>query len=323
MTPRHTIVTKVLLGALLVACLPRFPDGERGVQCWTDRAADRTTCTRTALWCLEDAKDASEADECLSELERCAVASDLLAEQCERRTGCLAAQAACEDACGNEFEVSPGCISDCGIELELCAPWLDLDCERECQEPLYECLTTATHAFHEAACDREHLDCVLDCYDRAPQDGAAQGSCDPGRYTCDDDRITACVDGYDVERYECNEVCASLGSQSTGCNDGECSCLGQPTAGTVCERAASVICVCSAELDGIPCSADDTAQLVQQCEDGLGAFECYAEFIDDVPEVCELLFLGDLCTCPWTDDGECDEPEGTGICPEGTDPGDC
>ncbi len=28
-------------------------------------------------------------------------------------------------------------------------------------------------------------------------------------------------------------------------------------------------------------------------------------------------------TCQWTDDGECDEPEGTGLCPEGSDVADC
>ncbi|MEM6295223.1 MAG: hypothetical protein AAGA54_28385 [Myxococcota bacterium] len=27
--------------------------------------------------------------------------------------------------------------------------------------------------------------------------------------------------------------------------------------------------------------------------------------------------------CPWEFDGECDEPEGTGFCPEGSDPDDC
>jgi hypothetical protein len=27
--------------------------------------------------------------------------------------------------------------------------------------------------------------------------------------------------------------------------------------------------------------------------------------------------------CPYTNDGECDEPEGSGLCPEGTDPADC
>jgi hypothetical protein len=27
--------------------------------------------------------------------------------------------------------------------------------------------------------------------------------------------------------------------------------------------------------------------------------------------------------CPWTNDDECDEPEGTGYCPEGTDAADC
>jgi hypothetical protein len=28
-------------------------------------------------------------------------------------------------------------------------------------------------------------------------------------------------------------------------------------------------------------------------------------------------------TCEWTNDGECDEPEGTGLCAEGTDAADC
>lgn len=28
-------------------------------------------------------------------------------------------------------------------------------------------------------------------------------------------------------------------------------------------------------------------------------------------------------SCEWTNDGECDEPEGTGLCPEGSDVADC
>lgn len=322
MSPRSTNLTKALVVLLLGACLPRFPEGERGVQCWTDLAADRTTCARTAAWCIEDAKDGSESDRCFSELARCEGASDQRAEQCERRSGCLAAYEACTDACGSEFEASPGCFDECQLELELCASWLELDCERECEEPFFECLSTATHTFHQAACDRERLDCVLECYGRSPDEGATQGTCDPGRYTCNDDRITACVDGYGVRGYDCDEVCAALNSQSMGCSDGECSCLGQPTGGTLCERAVSVICVCSAELEGIPCSADDTAQLLEQCELGVAfPFECYAELIDDVPEGC--WYVSDTCSCPWVGDGECDEPEGTGACPEGSDPGDC
>jgi hypothetical protein len=33
--------------------------------------------------------------------------------------------------------------------------------------------------------------------------------------------------------------------------------------------------------------------------------------------------LAEEATCPWTDDGECDEPEGTDLCFEGTDVADC
>jgi hypothetical protein len=322
MTPRHTIVTRVLLGALLVACLPRFPDGERGVQCWTDRAIDESACVRTALWCLERADDEDEAEDCLAEVARCEAASDELAEQCERRSGCIAANAACEDECNAAFEPSSSCFEACRLDLELCAPWLELDCERRCEPPLFECLTTVTHTFHEAACDREHLDCVLECYDRDPDEGAAQGSCDPGRYTCSNDRITACVDGTTLEGYACDEICAAMGSQSTGCRDDDCSCLGQPSGGTTCERGASVFCSCSTAIGGVSCTPDDTALLLQQCEDGVGLpLTCYADFIDDVPEVCD--FLGEACSCPWAGDGECDEPKGTGVCPEGSDPGDC
>jgi hypothetical protein len=323
MTPRPTIVPKLLLGVLVAACLPRFPEGERGVQCWTDRAVDRSSCYRTALWCLDGAEDAPEAEACISMLERCEAASVALAVQCERRTGCIAAQEACEDACTSEL--SQACFDECRVDFELCAPWSELDCERECQEPLGECLSTATHLFHEAACDREHLDCVLECYDRSPDEGAEQGTCDPGRYTCDDERITACVDGNAVRGYSCDEVCQALGSESLGCRDDDCECLGQSSPGTLCEQAVAVVCTCSVEIDGVACSPDDTAQLVQQCEDGSGSlvFECYADFIDDVPEACELLFFGGACECPWANDGECDEPEGTGVCPEGTDPGDC
>lgn len=326
MTPRPTIVPKLLLGVLVAACLPRFPEGERGVQCWTDRAADQATCLRNAQWCIEDAGndfDDGEIDDCLAELARCDAASTQLAAQCERRTGCIAASAACEDACLASFEGSPGCFEDCTVELELCADWLDLDCERHCEEPYFECLTDATHLYHEVACDREHLDCILECYDRDPSEGAAQGECDPGRFTCDDDRVTACVDGTRVERFECTEVCADLGTQSTGCSEGDCACLGLPGGGSTCELGTSVFCACSAALGGVECSADDIAFLEQQCIDGVGGipFECYAAFNGDVPEACDL--LGEACSCPFTGDGECDEPEGTGICPEGSDPSDC
>jgi hypothetical protein len=328
MKPRHSIVTKVLFGALLVACLPRFPEGERGVQCWTDLNIAQSECVRTAAWCLDDIEpamdgtvDQNEIEECFTALARCELSTAQTAEQCERRTGCIAARTACVEQCSAGVDPSSGCYDVCDLELELCAPWLDRDCERRCEEPFGECLTTAAQTYQEAACGRELLDCVLECYDLDPEEAVEQGECDPGRFTCEDGRIEACVDGNEVREYSCDELCFALGDVSGGCRDGDCSCQGLPLAGTPCERGTTVFCTCSAVM-GTPCSPDDEAIILQQCIDGVGIpLECFGDYIEDVPEACDFVF--DACTCPWTGDGECDEPEGTGLCADGTDPGDC
>ncbi len=319
---RPTIIPKLLLGALVVACLPRFPDGDRGTQCWTDRVIEQASCIRIASWCLEGSRDEDEASDCISALSRCELAARDTAIQCERHTGCLAALEACEHDCDFWLDGSSGCYAECQGELELCAPWLDLDCERRCDDAQLECLSSATFAFYEVACDRERTDCVLECYGRDPAEGGPAGTCEAGRFTCDDDRITACVDGNRVEAYECRDVCAVVGSEPTGCRNDDCQCLGQPGSTDACELGVSVFCLCAASF-GVPCTPSDTTALLADCNGGASdiPFACYAQYASDVPGVCEVIV--DICDCPWTNDGACDEPEGTGACAEGSDPGDC
>jgi hypothetical protein len=321
MNSHRSIVTKVLLGSLLVACLPRFPEGERGVQCWTDRAIDQTECNRVALWCLERAVDEAEAEECFTEAARCEATSEQRVEQCEQRSGCIATRNACEDECRSTESFALECLDDCETDFLLCAPSLELVCERQCEDPLIECLSGATQIYHQPQCDREHLDCLLTCYDRDPNDGGTQGACDAGRFRCDDGRIEACVNGNATREYSCDQICAEQGRESNGCSDDDCSCQGMPGGDTTCERGTTVFCDCAEEF-GVPCSSDDAEVILLQCVEGVGLpIECFASFFDDFSINCEVAF--NTCECPYTNDGECDEPEGTAACPEGTDVDDC
>jgi hypothetical protein len=76
--------------------------------------------------------------------------------------------------------------------------------------------------------------------------------------------------------------------------------------------------------------SDEATVLITACEGGGG--EC--PYTDDgecdepeglgfCPEGTDVNDCSGGGTCPYTEDGDCDEPEGLGLCPEGTDQVDC
>ncbi|MBV1861104.1 MAG: hypothetical protein KUG77_21990 [Nannocystaceae bacterium] len=124
--------------------------------------------------------------------------------------------------------------------------------------------------------------------------------------------------------------------------DNLCSKLALCTAGLCAEQTTTVdLCDGSvaAELKASCLSTCDEDVLEENAEDVQCLFEntCASVFIqqDCGPE--NSVECGDLptpsgtsnggsgqpTTCPYEFDGECDEPEGTGLCPQGSDPADC
>lgn len=167
-TYRATIVRIVIaagLGALGGACLPSATEGERGVQCWTERATQLSECSVDLIWCFDDAdpEDPGDVDDCIDIADRCAASIVHSAEQCEQRPGCIAERAACEQECGR-FAETGACQQGCDRDFRRCAPWYDEACERDCLDKAQECAAESTAAFETVRCENERLDCVLECY---------------------------------------------------------------------------------------------------------------------------------------------------------------
>jgi hypothetical protein len=71
-------------------------------------------------------------------------------------------------------------------------------------------------------------------------------------------------------------------------------------------------------------ACDDYTEDSNTCAAGFCSEYSYTN-VRVVEGTCETVFPpeeGDQ-SCQWTNDGECDEPEGTGLCAEGTDTDDC
>lgn len=87
---------------------------------------------------------------------------------------------------------------------------------------------------------------------------------------------------------------------------------------------------CKDDMDAIEELAEDRG-----CEDHLDDYascmdddaECVDGFFDDTSCVLQsnalTLCLGNVGSCAYQNDGKCDEPEGSGVCAEGTDAADC
>jgi hypothetical protein len=129
---------------------------------------------------------------------------------------------------------------------------------------------------------------------------------------CDDPQF--CPPGTDVN--DCcatpeDEICDELGM------GGQCPKGSDPWDCGYCPTPADGIC-------------DEVEEIGGLCPPGSDAVDCCAHLKDGV---CEEMGMGGDCPpgadiwdcgyCPWADDEQCDEPEGTDLCGEGSDPKDC
>ncbi len=161
------IALGTLLGAVLGACLPSMPAGERGVQCWTDRAADLSQCNLNFIGCIDaaDPDDVEDFVSCNDAAERCIADTNYQAEQCDSRAGCVAQQRTCQDDCDLVAEdLRFSCQDRCVVEFERCAPWYERTCEIDCGRTAAICRVDAFAAYQAVRCEDERLECVLDCY---------------------------------------------------------------------------------------------------------------------------------------------------------------
>ena len=124
------------------------------------------------------------------------------------------------------------------------------------------------------------------------------------RERCEDLCATiADCDGAEVDVAECVTACVS------DARNAAVTCLVGFEAFTDC--ASNNGLDCDAAVDGA--CAKLTEDFVDDCEDD---FATTFDWIDGTECV------GADC-CPFASDGECDEPEGTGLCADGTDTTDC
>jgi hypothetical protein len=331
MRSRYTISLATTLGALLgswlAACLPDMPDGERSTQCWTNHSIARSECDQALIWCLADATHVDDTDECFADADRCYVQAFEKVKQCERRFGCFEDWDACDEECQLVADgLAGGCQRECQLELELCAPWLALDCEQACSEDRSRCSDGARFPYELVRCEGAQIDCILGCYGRDSADDREDGDdCDPGETTCSLNQLRACEDGRFSRSYSCGDICRAGALDSAGCDDHTCRCIeppgGTPVSDQTCDLGATAYCFCS-ELAGMPCNEDDQFYYYQYClQQPTTPYECMASYVVDGTIDCEAATAA--CICSSANNGVCDEPEGTGSCSEGSDINDC
>lgn len=162
------VVAGVALGVLAGACLPTANDGERGAQCWTEQASRQHGCNVDAIRCIDDT-EAGDFDAffvCTDEADRCSATVTDNAEQCERRTGCIAALSGCLVECDRLLDQLQfaQCQQTCDIDFERCSPWYEPGCEQRCLNEATECVADSLDADDTIDCEDDRLGCVLECY---------------------------------------------------------------------------------------------------------------------------------------------------------------
>lgn len=154
------------------------------------------------------------------------------------------------------------------------------------------------------------------------------------------DIAVAVFGGYDERSYcvssqaECEAACATLRGRSDigGCGWNEWGyCDDGPLPATI----PSTLTACAIHLTT---SCGGSASTTVQCHDcavvrpGEREYDprlnCTTEWGTQVaraPDCAQAIdeLEGGSGSCPWLNDGECDEPEGTNLCPEGSDYHDC
>lgn len=134
-------------------------------------------------------------------------------------------------------------------------------------------------------------------------------------------------------------ACAWYCDVAARCGDttvSECvsGCTTLYASGAECSSAIDVLSQCvrpySNDCAGAEAACSDEANgLVEACSDGGDECPFTNDGQCDEPEGLGLCPEGsdvnDCASgaCPFTNDGECDEPEGLGLCPEGSDAADC
>jgi len=202
-------------------------------------------------------------------------------------------------------------------------------------------LTAISALFWVTSCDSSNSGGSVDC--TPGEVGTCQGSgfC-TGTHVCnaEGNAWSACTCGTSAgespaTRSQCTPICersaAECGNDLAECTQGcvqllaYTECSGQLSAWLSCLDAQPDICVESQDCDSAlsvfsTCAAsnsDTTCPFVDdgECDEPEGTGFC--------PEGSDVADCSSSTTCPFVGDGECDEPEGTGFCPEGSDVADC
>lgn len=172
------------------------------------------------------------------------------------------------------------------------------------------------------SCTDPDADGVHSCEPRA----ASGGACNPhdGPAGCEDDLFCSDV----------SQTCQALPGASQPCLLGQCAsghvclenvCVVPPGNGEACpDYVCGEGLVCTPDMSGNPICATLPGE-GQMCLNGSGCaagLVCEFGFCGEPPAaVCSV--PGSIGLCIYQGDGLCDEPEGTGLCQEGTDPQDC
>lgn len=127
--------------------------------------------------------------------------------------------------------------------------------------------------------------------------------------TCDNlcDKVALCTAGLCAEQTGSAEVCDSSVAAAL-----KASCLSTCDESSLQEQADDAQCLFANTCAGV---------FLQQVCGPENSVECGG--LPTPPPATSQAGSGQPEDCPYEFDGECDEPEGTGVCPEGSDPVDC
>ena len=221
------------------------------------------------------------------------VAGSLLGDTCEH--GLVCAEGLCRpwpksagDWCGGVF--------DCPGDLACLDPDADgvLTCEARATAGQLCNPHDAAGCLDDMFCDTDERTC-----ERLPKAGKPCLTNAVGGATCDKGSVCG------------GEMCEALRGIGDDCTTG------------VCNPSLAYCGISSGECIALPSKGDDCSDSQGLCAPGLscvgesGDVECR----EAAPMVCSLPELVGVCI--YADDGICDEPEGTDLCAEGTDPVDC
>ena len=319
------------VGAITPALASGISEGELLGLRYHDACLDRASAYISALGCRKSNEigDDEELAQLLYDAQRCKLlAGDgSLGDPCTWAgdVGFLTLGDSCAPGlvCADICIALPEDIGDLCAEFSVCPPssaCLDPNADgvRTCELPATEGKTCNPHDAGGCAIDLVCDVMELECTELpGPGDECPAGVCASGSF-CD------------------GTVCQALPGEGEPCPLGVCgeglacdpamlTCVSFPGEGEPCmfgQCAAGFVC-------GPEDTCIDTPALACQLPASVGFCLYQFDGLCDEPEgtgLCEEGTDPDDCfvdACPTQFDGVCDEPEGTGTCPEGTDPDDC